>query len=266
MISNATSPAATVDGSVTVLRPLSSGAGTSASTPDTRMLVMGEKSPAGCTSWNESNGSSAVNVTVEPTAPPNGVIQDVAGSPSVAAQPAALATPVSRAVASAPSMPSTSASTLSGARWSRRTVTSTSNERRSGTVISRTSAGSGSERHRSLGRVRSRVSTYDTGTVASAASAGGSTTSTVGSSPVSTSAKPTAESAGPSVGSGTTTLSMVIVTVLGPDVGSMSIRWPSAPSERSSSSTVSGRRSSTASVTSPMWRTAAAPGACCSVT
>ena len=106
-----------------------------------------------------------------------------------------------------------------------------------------------------VGRVRSRVSTNDTGTRrrrrSRDASAGGRTTSTVGPRPVSTSAKPTAASAGPIVGSGTTTQSMVIVTVLGPVVGSMSTRWPSAPSERSSSSTVSGGRSSTAIVTSP---------------
>ena len=48
---------------------------------------------------------------------------------------------------------------------------------------------------------------------------GGRTTSIVGPSPKSTSEKPTAAEAGPRVGSGTTTPSMVIVTVDGPDVG-----------------------------------------------
>ena len=47
---------------------------------------------------------------------------------------------------------------------------------------------------------------------------GGRTTSIVGPSPKSTSEKPTAAEAGPRVGSATTTPSMVIVTVEGPDV------------------------------------------------
>ncbi len=95
---------------------------------------------------------------------------------------------------------------------------------------------------------------------------GGRTTSIVGPSPKSTSEKPTAADAGPRVGSGTTTPSMVIVTVEGPVVGSRSTRWPSADSDRSSSVTCWGARPSTAIVTAPRWRTAAAPCGWCSVT
>ena len=52
----------------------------------------------------------------------------------------------------------------------------------------RTIVGSGSERQRSVGRVRSRVKTYDTGVPSAAAAAavaslGGSTTSSVGAEP-----------------------------------------------------------------------------------
>ena len=144
------------------------------------------------------------------------------------------------------------------------------NERSLGSSISRTIAGSGSERHRSLERVRRRVSTNDTGAspaaaMASTASAGGRTTSTVGSRPVPISAKPTAASAGPSVRSGTTTDSIVIVTVLGPLVGSMSTRCPPGSNDEASSSTEIGGRSSTATETVPTWRTAADPAGCCSV-
>ncbi len=99
-----------------------------------------------------------------------------------------------------------------------------------GSSSSRTIVGSGSLRQRSLGRVRSRVKTNDTGVVspaaarAVAASLGGRTTSAVGPSPVPISANPTAASAGPGDGSGTTTLSIVMVTVLAAVVGTMSTR------------------------------------------
>ena len=66
--------------------------------------------------------------------------------------------PVGDAPARSPARPR---ATSSEARWSRRTVTSASNERSSGSSTSRTSAGSGSDRQRSVGRVRSRVSTND---------------------------------------------------------------------------------------------------------
>ena len=96
-----------------------------------------------------------------------------------------------------------------------------------GTSNSRTIVGSGSARHRSVGRVRRRVNTNDTGSSPGSGIAGGRTTSIVGSSPTSISANPTAARAGPIVGSGATTDSIVIVTVLGPVVGSISMRWPS---------------------------------------
>ena len=87
-----------------------------------------------------------------------------------------------------------------------------------GSSISRTIVGSGSERQRSVGLVRRRVSTKETGVspaaaTTAAASDGGLTISIVGPSPVSISAKPTAASAGPiGVPPGTTTSSMVIET------------------------------------------------------
>ena len=210
--------------------------------------------------------------SVEPTAWPKGVIQAVVASPSVADQPAAEVAPVRRALPWAPVMPSSPASTASVARWSSRTVTVGVNACSAGTVISRTMAASGSERQRSVGRVRRRVSTYVTGVavppevIALVTTTGGRTTSIVGPSPKSTSEKPTAADAGPRVGSGTTTPSMVIVTVDGPEVGSRSTRWPSADSDCSSRVTCWGARSSTAIVTAPRWRTAPAPCGWCSVT
>ena len=64
-------------------------------------------------------------------------------------------------MARGPAMPRRSASTPSVARWSSRTVTTGSRSTSAGTVNRRTIVASGSDRQRSVGRVRSRVNTYD---------------------------------------------------------------------------------------------------------
>ena len=158
-----TGPAGRGSGSATRLTPSASGAGTATSIVVaplvSRSPVTGEKSPSRCVTVSSDSGAAACASSVEPTAWPKGVIQAVVGSPSVADQPAADVAPVRRALACVPVMPSSPASTASVARWSSRTVTVGVKACSAGTVISRTMAASGSERQRSVGRVRRRVST-----------------------------------------------------------------------------------------------------------
>ena len=98
-------------------------------------------------------------VSVGPIGRPNGVIQAVSGSPSVAAQPPAVGIPVSRSDAVAPESPSSSAITESSARAASRSVASIVAPYPAGTVTSRTSRGSGSRRQRLAGSTRRRVKT-----------------------------------------------------------------------------------------------------------
>ena len=121
VISITTGPAGRGAGSGMRLCPLPSGGGTATSTGGppavNRSPVMGDVSPpVRCVIVSSVLGASSVACRRAPTACPKGVIHAVAGSPSVADHPAAPAAPESRALAWAPSMPSSSASTASSAR------------------------------------------------------------------------------------------------------------------------------------------------------
>ena len=190
VISTCTGPAGTGVGRVTVLVPAASGGGTAASTTVSpacrRTAVTGEWSPP---SWvicerldrrrrrqverrtdgaREGRLPRRRRVAVGGRPPGRPTTRRRGGS-----------TPADRRC------PGDRPARRRSARWSRRTVTAGSRVRAAGSSTSRTIVGSGSERHRSVGRVRSRVSTNDTGASPAARSAatasdGGFTTSSVG--------------------------------------------------------------------------------------
>ena len=235
--------------STTVLRPVESGGGTSTTaSPESvryanRVMVACRPSVGWMTSKRSTELPGAnPTVSVEPTAEPNGVVHEVVRSPSTALDPRAAGTPMSRPSAVAPPVRASVSMMASGARASRRRVTVASNARSVGSENTRRKTGSGSERHRSVGSTRSRVSTRASGRSSSTSSSGaaGGRIHSVDTGP--SSANPTAlgpESVPPS------RAPMAVISTTTRTPASTGTPWPGAIIDESSRSTRRGVSSPT---------------------